>query len=204
MIRSLNSGWWCYSYPGTNLFFCYRPFGNKKRKQEKSKENKKKRDKLQDGHSWLVFGASGDSRGDFFHDWASVPLQLAPTSTTLPHFTILPHQLHRITVTHYYKTTPHTTTQTKSNYHTVPQSQSVRARATQRQLNFTTTQPHGHTTTLLNKSTMPTGNIYSNGFTIHLSLQTSDWEILSTLRMFTAEVSQPQRHWLWRDKERAY
>ena len=91
MIRSLNSGWWCYSYPGTNLFFCYRPFGNKKRKQEKSKENKKKRDKLQDGHSWLVFGASGDSRGDFFHDWASVPLQLAPTSTTLPHISILPY-----------------------------------------------------------------------------------------------------------------
>ena len=104
----------------------------KKRKQEKTvKKTRKKRDNLQDGHSWLVFGTSGDSRGDFFHDWASVPLQLAPTTTTLPHITILPHQLHRITVTHYNKTTPHTTTLTKPNYHTAPQSQSVITRATQ-------------------------------------------------------------------------
>ena len=63
---------------------------------------------------------------------------------------------------------------------------------------------HSHTTTLLNKSSMPTGNIYSKGFTIHLPLETSDWKILSTLCMFPAEVTQPQRHWLWRDKERAY
>ena len=91
-----------------------------------------------------MFGTSGDSRGDFFHDWASVPLQLAPTTTTLPHITILPHQLHRITVTHYNKTTPHTTTLTKPNYHTAPQSQRVRATQQQHQLNITTTQPHNH------------------------------------------------------------
>ena len=128
----------------------------------------------------------------------------APISTHYYNITILPHLFHRITITHYNKTTPHTTTLTKPSYHTAPQWQSVRATQQQHQLNITTTQPHSHTTTLLNKSTMPTGNIYSNGFTIHLPLETSDWENLSTLYMFTAEVSQSQRHWLWRDKERAY